>query len=49
MLSRVENKEIKILAIITLFVAFSFTGLIGLTFVAGCLIGDIVSDVIFGQ
>jgi hypothetical protein len=41
------NKEIKILAIVTLFVAFSFTGLFGLAFVAGCLIGDIVSDTIF--
>jgi hypothetical protein len=49
MLSRVENKGIKITAIVTLFVAFSFTGLFGLTFVAGCLIGDIVSDIIFGQ
>jgi len=49
MLSKVENKEIKILAIVTLFVAFSFTGLFGLTFVAGCLIGDIIGDVIFGQ
>ena len=49
MLSRVENKGIKVLSIVTLFVAFSFTGLFGLVFVAGCLIGDIVSDVIFGQ
>jgi hypothetical protein len=49
MLSKVENKEIKILAIVGLITAFSFTGLFGLTFVAGCLIGDIVSDVIFGQ
>jgi hypothetical protein len=49
MLSKVENKEIKILSIVTLFVAFSFTGLFGLAFVAGCLIGDIVSNVIFGQ
>ena len=48
MLSRVENKGIKITAIVTLFVAFSFTGLFGLTFVAGCLIGDIVGEVIFG-
>ena len=47
MLSKVENKEIKILSIVTLFVAFSFTGLFGLTFVAGCLIGDILGDVIF--
>jgi hypothetical protein len=47
MLSKVENKEIKILAIVTLFVAFSFTGLFGLAFVAGCLVGDIVGDVIF--
>jgi hypothetical protein len=48
MLSKVENKGIKILAITTLFVAFSFTGLFGLAFVAGCLIGDIVGDTIFG-
>jgi hypothetical protein len=47
MLSRVENKGIKITAIVTLFVAFSFTGLFGLAFVAGCLVGDIVGDVIF--
>lgn len=48
MLSQVKNKEIKILAIVGLFVAFSFTGLFGLAFVAGCLVGDIVSNVIFG-
>lgn len=49
MLSQVKNKEIKILAIVGLFVAFSLTGLFGLAFVAGCLVGDIVSNVIFGQ
>jgi len=47
MLSKVENKGIKILSIVTLFVAFSFTGLFGLAFVAGCLIGDILGDTIF--
>ena len=48
MLSKVENKGIKISAIVTLFVAFSFTGLFGLAFVAGCLIGDIIGDTILG-
>jgi len=43
MLSKVENKEIKILTIIGLYVAFSFTGLFGLAFVAGCLIGEIIT------
>jgi hypothetical protein len=47
MLSQVKNKEIKILAIVGLIIAFSFTGLFGFTFVAGCLIGDIVSEAIF--
>jgi hypothetical protein len=47
MLSKVKNKEIKILAIVGLFVAFGFTGLFGLTFVAGCIIGDMLSDVLF--
>jgi hypothetical protein len=47
MLSKVENKEIKILAIVTLFVAFSFTGLFGLAFVAGCIIGDMLGEIIF--
>jgi len=47
MLSRVENKGIKILAIVTLFTAFSFTGLFGLAFVAGCIIGDMLGDTIF--
>lgn len=47
MLSKVENKEIKILAIIALFTAFSFTGLFGLAFVAGCIMGDILSDILF--
>jgi hypothetical protein len=46
MLNQVENKEIKILTIIVLFISFSFTGLFGLAFVAGCLIGEIVSDVL---
>jgi hypothetical protein len=43
MLSKVENKEIKILAIVGLFTAFSFTGLFGFAFMAGCLIGEIIS------
>jgi hypothetical protein len=44
MLSKVENKEIKILAIVGLYVAFSFTGLFGFAFVAGCLIiGEIIT------
>ena len=47
MLSRVENKEIKILAIVGLFIAFSFTGLFGLAFLAGCIIGDMLGDTIF--
>lgn len=47
MLSKVENKGIKILAIIALFTAFSFTGLFGLAFVAGCIMGDILSDILF--
>jgi len=44
MLSQVKNKEIKILSIIALFIAFSFTGFFGLAFAAGCLIGDIVVE-----
>lgn len=47
MLSQVKNKEIKILAIVGLFTAFSFTGLFGLAFLAGCIVGDILSDVLF--
>lgn len=47
MLSKIENKGIKISAIIALYVAFSFTGLFGLAFLAGCIIGDILSDVLF--
>lgn len=47
MLSKVENKEIKILAIVGLFIAFSFTGLFGLAFVGGCLVGDVLGDVMF--
>ena len=47
MLSKVENKEIKILAIVGLFTAFSFTGLFGFTFVAGCIIGDMLGETIF--
>ena len=47
MLSRVENKGIKILAIVGLFTAFSFTGLLGFSFVAGCIIGDMLGDAIF--
>jgi hypothetical protein len=43
MLSRVKNKEIKISAIVGLYVAFSFTGLFGFAFVAGCLIGEIIT------
>jgi len=42
MLNQVKNKEIKILAIIGLYVAFSFTGLFGFAFIAGCLVGEIV-------
>ena len=47
MLSRVENKGIKITAIVGLVTAFAFTGLFGLTFVAGCIIGDMLGDAIF--
>lgn len=47
MLSKVENKEIKILSIVALFTAFSFTGLFGFSFVAGCIIGDMLGDIIF--
>jgi len=47
MLSKVKNKEIKILAIVGLFVAFGFTGLFGFSFLAGCLIGDVLSDILF--
>jgi len=46
MLSQVKNKEIKILAIVGLFTAFSFTGLFGLAFLAGCIVGDILSDIL---
>lgn len=46
MLSQVKNKEIKILIIIGLFVAFGFTGLFGLAFVAGCLIGEFLIDIL---
>jgi hypothetical protein len=47
MLSKVKNKEIKILAVIGLIIAFNITGLFGLTFLAGCIIGDILSDYLF--
>lgn len=43
MLSQVKNKEIKILAIVGLYVAFGFTGLFGFAFAAGCLIGEIIT------
>jgi hypothetical protein len=43
MLSKVENKGIKISAIVALYVAFGFTGLFGFAFVAGCLIGEIIT------
>jgi len=43
MLSQVKNKEVKILAIVGLYVAFGFTGLFGFAFVAGCLIGEILT------
>jgi len=46
MLKQVKHKEIKILAIIGLFIIFSFTGLFGLAFMAGCLVGDILMDVL---
>lgn len=47
MLSKVENKEIKIVAIVGLYVAFSFTGLFGFAFVAGCIMGDMLGESIF--
>jgi len=47
MLSKVKNKGIKILAIIALFTAFGFTGLFGFSFLAGCIMGDILSDILF--
>ena len=47
MLSKVKNKEIKILLIVGLFTAFSFTGLFGLAFLAGCIMGDMLGDAIF--
>lgn len=43
MLSQVKNNKIKVLAIIGLYVAFGFTGLFGFAFVAGCLIGEIIT------
>jgi hypothetical protein len=46
MLSQVENKKIKILIIVGLFVAFGFTGLFGLAFIAGCLIGELLADIL---
>jgi hypothetical protein len=47
MLSKVENKEIKIVAIVGLMTAFIFTGLFGLAFVAGCIMGDMLGESIF--
>jgi hypothetical protein len=46
MLERVEHKEIKILLMISLFVAFGYTGLFGLAFGAGCLLGDMLVDIL---
>jgi hypothetical protein len=46
MLERVEYKEIKILLMISLFVAFGCTGLFGLAFSAGCLLGDMLVDIL---
>jgi len=47
MLDKVKNKEIKILAIVGLIIVFSITGLFGLTFLAGCIVGDMLSDYLF--
>lgn len=47
MLSKVKNKEIKILAIIGLITTFTVTGLFGFTFLAGIIVGDMLADVIF--
>ena len=40
-------KEIKILLIMALFVAFGLTGLIGFAFAAGCIIGDLIVEELF--
>jgi hypothetical protein len=47
MLSQVKHKEIKILAIIGLFIAFSFTGLMGFSLMAGFIIGEMIGDILF--
>lgn len=47
MLDKVKNKEIKILAIVGLIIVFSITGLFGLAFLAGCIVGDMLSDYLF--
>jgi hypothetical protein len=49
MLSQVKNKEIKILAIVGLYIAFGFTGLFGFAFVAGCLIGEIITTTLLNR
>lgn len=47
MLSQIKNKEIKILVMVGLFIAFGYTGLFGLAFLGGCVFGNMLSDIIF--
>lgn len=47
MLSKVKNKEIKILAIVGLATAFITTGLFGFSFLAGLVLGELLVEVYF--
>jgi hypothetical protein len=47
MLEKINHKEIKILLTLSLFIAFGCTGLFGLAFTAGCILGDVLSDILF--
>lgn len=47
MLSKVKNKEIKILAIIGLSVAFYLTGLMGFSLMVGFIVGEMIGDILF--
>lgn len=47
MLSKIKNKEIKILAIIGLSVAFCLTGLMGFSLMVGFIVGEMVGDILF--
>lgn len=42
-----RNVEIKILLVMLLFTAFCLTGLAGFTFIAGFILGDLITEKLF--